>query len=175
MRVTEALGLLGLKEDWGDERAMLRGTYAHKATALDDEGALNYPDLDDMLKPYVIGWRKFKTRMKPKILEIERHIEVPELGITGTLDRLLELDGWLYVVDIKTGGAAGWHKWQVALYSIIYNLSTGTASPRPACVYLDSKGEFKWQPYENPHRLKRRALALIEAAHVVAEVTKKAS
>lgn len=175
MRVTEALGLLGLKEDWGDERAMKRGTYVHKATALDDEGALNYPDLDEELKPYVDGWRKFKAEMRPKILKIEHRVEIPELGISGTLDRLLEMNGQLWLVDLKTGGAAPWHKWQVALYSILYNLSTGTASPRPSVVYVTSKGTYKWQQYENPHRLKRRALALIEAAHVVAEVTKAAS
>ena len=171
MRVTEALGTLGLKDDFGDELAKMRGTYVHKATAMDDDKdkPLDYNGLDDMLKPYVDGWRLFKSEMQPEILKIEYRVEVPELSTSGTLDRLLMMKGKLWLTDIKTGGPAPWHKWQVAIYSILYGLSTGEASPRPSVVYITSKGTYKWQEFEHPHRLKRRALALIEAAHVVKE------
>ena len=69
---------------------------------------------------------------------IERIIVVPEFEVAGTFDRIVELDGTLYVADLKTGRdvsyAMGEISIQLALYahgSGLWNPASGTYDPMP--------------------------------------------
>jgi hypothetical protein len=70
---------------------------------------------------------------------IERIVTVPALGVAGTFDRLVTLNGRLYVGDLKTGRdlSYSWHEIaiQLALYAgaaTIWDPTSGTHLPMPA-------------------------------------------
>jgi len=78
------------------------GVAIHKATELDDEGALDEAVLDDALRPYLAAWRKFVHEHEASWSHIECRLFHPTLRYAGTADRIGLVDGELTVVDIKT-------------------------------------------------------------------------
>jgi len=65
-------------------------------------------------------WVEFRDRFNPKILDIETHILSRELGIAGTRDRVIELNGMRILLDIKTGNYIGKEAWlQLSSYRAI--------------------------------------------------------
>lgn len=176
MRVTELLEILGFTDKrFFTEEAALRGTYVHEATALLDKGDLDLEKLDPSLVGYVRAWETFKAEKKPEILKIEHRIEIPESNISGTLDRLIRMDGKEFLVDLKTGGPEPWHRWQVALYSLLHQMKYGGAAPHQSVLYLDSEGRYKWLESQKPWHDRERAKSLIVAAQIAEEVKSRKS
>lgn len=152
MRVSAWLDLVGLKKGWiPDQFYFQRGTDVHSAAEMDDLGFPSAAEEQEYIRPYLDGWRKFKAEMKPEILPgkgisdlaIEEHLESATYDLTGTCDRRVVLRGHR-VLEIKCGEPAPWHRWQVALYRLLWSLqNAGQATPLGVAVYLDGKGNFK--------------------------------
>jgi hypothetical protein len=164
---------LGLIDDsWRDEHAMDRGTAVHLATQFYDEGDLDEASVSAEVRPYLDAYRKWRREMPE--FEIARKPELkvanPGLDITGTLDRIVAKpkNNWLIVVDIKTGAPAPWHRWQIALYRLLYALQEGGGTPLGAALYLSADGTYKWIEYKD-RTDPDRARALIAAAHIKKE------
>lgn len=177
LRVTEGLGLLGFKDEFGDELAMSRGNAVHLATAYWDLGVLDESTVDPVARPFLDGYREFRRDMPGEIPAGTgmdgRAIEekVKGAGMTGTLDRRYIMGGahWLY--DIKTGSPRRWHRWQACLYSNLWSMTAGgECRPRPAILYLTETGKYRWVQFENWWRDLERAKALITAAHIAKEI-----
>lgn len=89
------------------EAARLRGSYAHIACALEDQGMLDWSTLDAVLVPYVEAWVRFK-RESGFVPEI---IETPMLNesylYAGTPDVIGELPGMVATrgaVELRNNG-----------------------------------------------------------------------
>lgn len=65
-------------------------------------------------------WVEFRTRFTPEIIDIETNIISEVLGIAGTRDRVIRLNGKRLLVDIKTGNYIGKEAWlQLSAYRAI--------------------------------------------------------
>lgn len=111
-----------IMEDAGD-----RGSTVHELTELLDRGGEvsaageNGPRYRmsewSMLERYV----EFRQRHTPAITEIETQLISEELGYAGTLDRVLELNGERWIIDLKTSNAIYDHfHLQTAAYLSLY-------------------------------------------------------
>lgn len=168
MRVTEALKVLGFIDDeWMNQEALDRGSMIHLLTQLDDENDLLEDSIDPTLKPKLEGWRKFKREKQPNFLGIELKVDHPPYGMTGTCDRLAEIDGHLWIIDIKSGGKSWWHRWQVALYALLWATKNGKPAPKRAVVYL-LENNYRWDQFPDRRDIER-AKSLITAAQIAQE------
>lgn len=96
------------------------GTALHRMTERLDRGErLRVPE---KYKPDMDAYFALKSEagLQTTPRYIERITVVPELGVAGTMDRIVRLDGKVYIADVKTGNLE--HAWkkiaiQLALYS----------------------------------------------------------
>jgi len=136
------------------EAARLRGIAVHSATQYDDDGDLDMGTVDDMIRPYLLAWRKFKGETGFETILSEHRVMSTRYRYAGTLDRIGLLGGRQVLLDIKTGEqvplSAGP---QTAAYLEAFN----AAYPPPAgkeamasrryVVQLRSTGDYQLIPY----------------------------
>lgn len=147
--VTEILEAVGITSSrYYKPGAAERGTAVHKM--LEDYDVLGIPGEGLFFEAYL----SFLKRAEPKIIAIERFVFVEDPRYGGTLDRVMEIDGMTYVVDIKTGWPASWHEIQLAAYARAYG-----AVDRIAALYLKD-GVPKFREYDLAKGLARWAEAL---------------
>lgn len=156
--VTKILEAVGISDfsgipEYNLEYARIRGTMAHKATALDDMGELDEDSLDPVIIPYVEAWRKFKEEFAFVPLLIEHPIYHPIYGYAGTLDRTGNIENDFdreILLDIKTGTiymeSVGP---QTAAYEEALRKEIGGTKRRRFAVKLMDSGEFKFISCEN--------------------------
>jgi len=106
------------------DEAGRRGSLVHELTEKYDMGEIvSY--LDDNGRPRfkMLEWAMFEryvdfsTNHKPAIDLIELHMASSILGYAGTLDRVMEIEGKRYLVDIKTSNSIYPSYWlQLAAY-----------------------------------------------------------
>jgi hypothetical protein len=116
--VIKAAGLTNY-HDMGTEYYMERGTAIHKATHLDDAGILDESTIDQAVRPYLEGYRRFKKELhfEPRWAEIPLMNEL--LRYAGTIDRLgtfALVNNELALIDIKSGVPQPGDKIQAAAY-----------------------------------------------------------
>ena len=121
--ILEAVGLISSR--YYKPGAAERGTAVHKM--LEDYDVLGIPGEGLFFEAYL----SFLRKAEPKIIAIERFVFVEDPRYGGTLDRVMEIDGVTYVVDIKTGWPASWHEIQLAAYARAYG-----AVDKIAALYL---------------------------------------
>lgn len=79
-------------------KACERGSAIHKATEDIDQDK-EY-EIEDKWNDYVFQYKKFKALRKPKIKSVEQQLTNGEY--CGTIDRIMEIDGDIWLIDIKT-------------------------------------------------------------------------
>jgi len=84
------------------ERAAAFGKAVHKACELDDTGSLDFSSVDEAVIPCLEAWRKFKVDNKVDVEEIEMPVYSEKWIYAGTLDRVIEMNGKRFLLDIKT-------------------------------------------------------------------------
>jgi hypothetical protein len=119
--VTQILGDAGLiDKTYSTLNAMGRGQAIHKACELLDKDDLDESSVHETIKPYLVGYEKFKANYKPKWELIEEIIYYRdgEYEWVGRLDRAGTLfeDDWFTLIEIKTGVPEDWHAIQTAAY-----------------------------------------------------------
>ncbi len=137
------------------DSARIRGTFVHKAIALDCRGGVDPATIDSIIKPYFEAWLKFKAQVKPLILGSEIRVLNRLLGYAGTLDLLIKIppSPTVWLVDIKSGGLANWTAIQLAGYFLAENDLKIKPGAR-AGLQLKDDGNYNFKPYENPNDLK---------------------
>ena len=171
-RVTEVLRIAGLASGPLDEVALQRGTTVHLICRYHDEGRLDPGTVDPALVGYLDAWRLFWSRMpRPTWISIER--EYDNLAYRGTPDRVCQLDGAYYILDLKTGHPAPWHAIQLAAYaSLVGGLSSGIEFRRVA-VYLQPDGQYQIKEY--PQAEYSADLQVFHSALIIAEWKRRLS
>lgn len=137
------------------ERKRQLGTAVHKACELDDEDDLDDESLPELLAPYVTAWRRFKEETRALVLLNERRLYHPRLLYAGTIDRLMTLQGDLWVVDLKTAAdPVPSYGIQTSAYrELVEANEPGRGDARRGTVHLRADGTYRLHEYRNPNDL----------------------
>lgn len=146
-------------QDWSGipksvlEAKAILGTAVHRACELDEDGLLDEETLDERIEPYLRAFKKFKAEKRPKLLANEKRLFHLTLGYAGTLDRLYEIDGWPWIIDLKTAVAHNpWVGVQLAGYVGLVEASE--LKPEKAIVRgglnLRPDGTYRLHPCTDP-------------------------
>jgi hypothetical protein len=129
------------------DKAAERGTAVHTMTEAYDNGS-EVSLLNDDGRP---GWKlgewamferyvEFSQRFSPTIKMNEQNYVSAELGYAGTIDRVMQLDGRLLLVDIKTSGSVWPAYWlQLAAYRRLLQEVGGVEVDGVAILHLNAK------------------------------------
>lgn len=127
------------------ERARQLGNNVHLACHLFNRGELDWSTLDPQLVPYVQGWERFLTEKSATVIASETRVAHPKLGYAGTIDTLLDVRNYDWLVDIKTGQPTKAWGPQTAGYADCL----GSKKLRRYCVRLFGDGTYKLIPFRN--------------------------
>lgn len=158
--VTEILRLAGLVDATHHFPAKAAfGNRVHEACAGRDRGDMSADGLDPKVGYRLVAWWMYRETACIKVLEIEKVVGSKELGYAGTLDRVVELDGDKWVLDLKTGSPCPWHQLQLAAYALAYGRPM-----RRMAVYLKPDCEVRTREFiaESDYEEFLRALAFVQ-------------
>jgi hypothetical protein len=120
--VTQIIKGAGLMGDFSDalgdamNAAATRGTFVHKAVELDLDGDLDESSLRPDILESVNVFRTARAELGIKPLRSEFKVFHPVYRYAGTVDLLATIAGTVYVIDLKNGALAEWHRIQTAMY-----------------------------------------------------------
>lgn len=150
--VTQVLRLAGVLPDYDgkvDPYYAERGTAIHAATEYHDRGTLDEATVDPSIAGYLDGWKAFLSDTGAVIKEVEKRLSVPTMGYAGTIDRVLEINGKLGILDIKGGVKQAWHSIQTAGYAVGYFGSMFRERSRWA-LYLKDDANYMLVSHDDP-------------------------
>lgn len=128
------------------EPARAFGESVHMHTELVDRGTIDQYEIDPGVVPCLMAWEEFKSDHQAEIVDIEIAKYHPELQYCGTIDRVMRIGGWLYIIDIKTSTTL--YK-SYSLQTMAYALLMDEPMRR-AVVKLDHKtASYKFVEYQN--------------------------
>jgi hypothetical protein len=115
---------VGEEADTIRDEAGRRGSIVHSLTEIYDAGdEVNLLDNLGNIKFKMSEWAmferyvQFRQMVEMNVILSEFHLINPELGYAGTLDRVAEINGCNYLIDIKTSNSVYEHYWlQLAAY-----------------------------------------------------------
>ena len=148
--ILKAAGLVPNYGGFGD--AQLRGTRVHEACELMD---LNDLDLDwikinwpDSWFNRVLAYQRFKvdTGFVPELIEYQTFHPVFRYG--GTLDRRGKLNGFDWILEIKTGPPEDWHGLQLSGYKILRE--SDWKLDKRGGLYLKEDGSYTFKEFSDP-------------------------
>ena len=166
------------------DEAGRKGTRVHDLTERYDRGEeVSLMDNDGEFGVSMIEWGmlekwiEFRDRFNPEINEIEVNILNQEIGIAGTRDRIITLNGKRLLVDIKTGTYIGKEAWlQLAAYRQIDGLNGLPLYDGIAIMHLNAKTKTEgkkdsvqgkgWQLIiENDHKVMDEYYSIFQFTH----------
>lgn len=135
------------------ERKRELGKAVHLACELDDAGDLDDSETDDLVLAYVEGWRQFLSDTGAEVLENERQLFHPTLMYAGTLDRVVQVAGERWLVDIKTvyPDPVPAFGVQLAGYDLLRQGAGAGSIDKRASVHLLPDGKYRMKTYTNPN------------------------
>jgi len=128
---------------------MTRGSYAHKAAALDVQGNLDEKTVDPEITGYLKAWRTFRVERKVTVLATEKPVYHEELDYCGTLDAVVVIEGIAFpiVLDLKSGSPAPWHVLQVAAY-VLGHAGAKWKSFGGGVLYLKQNARYRLEVFD---------------------------
>jgi hypothetical protein len=140
-RITDA-GLLGSAAQFYSPESAARGTAIHQACADRDHGL----DVSVFAKGehggYLTSYIKWCDAIQPIWTSIETPRYSAKHGTAGTADRVGTFaDGQPLVLDLKSGGRAGWHSVQLAFYDLLHD-DLPPRTRRRIVLYLRANGRM---------------------------------
>ncbi len=141
--VTNTIKSAGMMDFHGDAtEARERGRAVHMICELWDTSTLNTERVSDDLRGYLDAWIKFRTEANVSHIEwCGDELASKTFTFAGRIDRLVSFreSPLEYILDIKSGQQASWHRIQTAAYELL----RGVKNPIRYCVYLRKDGTFK--------------------------------
>ena len=157
---------VGYSAEYIVKKAAEEGTQVHEMaeayllgeelTFLDQWNKPKYhPDVWQMFLRFVEWWEEYN----PTLIETEVHLFSDELKVAGTCDLVCELDGELWVIDLKTSNSLQTsYELQTAVYAKCYEECFGKKVDRLGVLWLKSskrkavKGKMQgkgWEMFES--------------------------
>jgi len=99
--LAEAKGAHSRKKDNGADV----GTRTHEAVELYTKSGQEYQGGDEQISPMFLRFKEWAESVGAKFLESEKNVWSEELWIGGILDFIVEIDGKVYIGDLKTSSA----------------------------------------------------------------------
>ena len=137
---------VGFSADYIVKKAAEEGTQTHELCEaylngeelnfLDSNGRPQYnPDVWQMFLRFVEFWEAFK----PTLIETEVHLFSDELKVAGTCDLIVEINGELWLLDLKTSNQLQTtYELQTAVYGQCYEECFGKKIDRYGILWLKS-------------------------------------
>jgi len=137
---------VGFASDYIVKKAAEEGTQVHELCEaylngeelkfLDDKGRPQYnPDVWQMFLRFVEFWET----IKPTLIETEVHLFSDELKVAGTCDLIVEIDGKLWLLDLKTSNQLQTtYELQTAVYGQCYEECFGRKIDHYGILWLKS-------------------------------------
>lgn len=136
----------GVNQDVLDAKADL-GHRVHRATEIDDTAELDESSITEDVAPYLAAWRRFKSDVEPVILLVERRLYNPEGNYCGTLDRVINIRGEDWLIDIKSSAVI--HP-AVGPQTAAYEAALKPSRPmRRGVVQLKPDGSYRFRALES--------------------------
>ena len=153
---------VGFSADYIVKKAAEEGTQVHELAEeylngaelnfLDERGRPQYnPDVWQMFLRFVEFWEEFK----PTLIETETHIFSDVLKVAGTCDLIVEINGELWLLDLKTSNQLQTvYELQTAVYGQCYEECFGKKIDRYGILWLKSskrkasKGKMQGKGWE---------------------------
>lgn len=146
--VTEIIG--ATLPGWqADDWYLQRGRALHHGCRLLDEGCLDWATVAPEIEPQIRAWQQFLEDSGATCEAIERPLASERYQYAGTLDRMLNVAGYLTVCDLKSTIAP-----QVAVQLAAYGLLWPEKVIRGVAVELKDDGTYRAQ-WLNGHELRR--------------------
>ena len=183
IRVTELLRWAGVAPPFPDipavRAALTRGTAVHEASVEIEERVATgtvgtyLMALPDGLRGYGQAVSQFAKDFVPAWDEVEVQKQDHVIGLSGTPDRVGLMRGERVILDYKTGGVAGWHRLQLALYSILVERcgvqgNDAYRIDKRINVYLSKDGKYTLRTH-------RSQQDIIEAYQLITRFQKEAT
>jgi len=137
---------VGFSSDYIVKKAAEEGTQVHELSEaylngeelrfLDDKGRPQYnPDVWQMFLRFVEFWETFK----PTLIETEVHLFSDKLKVAGTCDLIVEINGKLWLLDLKTSNQLQTtYELQTAVYGQCYEECFGKKIDHYGILWLKS-------------------------------------
>jgi ATP-dependent exoDNAse (exonuclease V) beta subunit len=153
---------VGFASDYIVKKAAEEGTQVHELCEaylngeelkfLDDKGRPQYnPDVWQMFLRFVEFWEEFK----PTLIETEVHLFSDVLKIAGTCDLIVEINGEIWLLDLKTSNQLQLtYELQTAVYGQCYEECFGKKIDRYGILWVKSskrkasKGKMQGKGWE---------------------------
>ena len=153
---------VGFSADFIVKKAAEEGTQVHELAEaylngeelkfLDERGRPQYnPDVWQMFLRFVEFWEEFK----PTLIETEVHIFSDVLKVAGTCDLIIEINGEIWLLDLKTSNQLQTvYELQTAVYGQCYEECFGKKIDRYGILWLKSskrkasKGKMQGKGWE---------------------------
>jgi hypothetical protein len=135
------------------------GTAVHACTEYDDLGLLDEATVEPEWAPRLAAYRKWRREMAPDVRAIELRLCCD--AFAGTLDRIVRMQGALWVVDIKTTSTIHPHVGiQLAAYEILARAHLNEPAPlKRGALQVNADGGYKFREFRSLHDY--RALAAL--------------
>jgi hypothetical protein len=129
------------------DEAGRRGSVVHQLTEMYDNGEeVSLLNIDGNLQYKMLEWSmferyvEFSIRFKPEILMSEQNFVNAQLGYAGTLDRVIKINGKIYLIDIKTSNVIHDQYWlQLAAYRNLLQCNGGISVDFVGILHLNAK------------------------------------
>lgn len=142
--VTRVLELSGISDyRFSNEEAKTRGSYVHRATEFIDSGSLDWETLDPVLAPYCKAYQSFIEDKRPEIILSEKPMYHAGHLYAGTPDRVVRMDGFNCLIDVKTGVPNRTTAIQVAAYREMVRVSEDIHCAKCFSLHLRDDGNYR--------------------------------
>lgn len=122
---------------------MERGSFVHRATEWIDRGTLDWDSLDDTLRPYCEAYAKFCRDVNPEPILSERPLYHAQFLFAGTLDRVVKMNGFTSLIDIKTGSPHPATALQVSAYAELARVNEDIHFLKCFSLHLRDDGSYR--------------------------------
>ena len=163
--VTQVLERAGMMDyRFGNDDARLRGTYVHDAAVMIDRGTLDWTILDPILAPYCRAYEKFIADAKPEILISERPMYHAQYMYAGKPDRVMTLNGFRGVFDLKSGSPHPATAVQIASYCELVRVNEDIPFLKGYSLHLRDDGTYRLDEISDLRRHFQTFLAAVTVA-----------
>ena len=172
--VTQVIREMGLLGDFVPEQFYLdRGTAVHLACEYLDRNCLDWDSVDELIKPRVEAYQKFKEDYKFIPTMIEEPVHSHALNVACTPDRVGCLGVLSSVIELKNGGRQKWHRLQLSIQEICIIEETYPGPMTRYSLELKADGTYKLHRYKEDELDRKAAESLVTLYHWIKEGKRK--